>query len=183
MALMTMTLKKIVGNYIQVVDALGLPKEFYGPQSKEKYQKDVSKDIPRTRLYIPNGNLEDYKKALNDTRGIDSPYTQGNFDGGVFSEQGFSLSKLCSDFPSEYQNEKSNLKKTLRFSYLDDNNVPCAFAMTMVKGIGEHKYKCFFNIALINNVNASPKDRDVIWLFSLLCWLKGKHLIPLQIQK
>jgi hypothetical protein len=156
-----MTIKKISSNYTQTVDALGLPKDFYAPIEQAAYQLYVEQDIKQTCLYSPAGKVDEHREILRDATGHgDLSYIRGNFDGGLFSELTSKNSSLFNQNPHHYKNINQNLKNTLRFSYIDDD-IPCAFAMTYVKGVDENKGKYFYNIAVIRDVTASPDKRQV----------------------
>ena len=81
--------KKVSGNYVDVVDVLELPKAYYAPQTRSAYKAQIEKDLPRT-AYVSYQKTtsqmqDDYRNdSLLEDR--DLSFTQGNFEGGVFTD-------------------------------------------------------------------------------------------------
>ena len=85
-----MPYKKYQGNYIDTIHLLGLPEDFYQSNSKEELQSTIEGDLPRT-CYIHlrlGADVQAIQKILRENH-LNSkqaiPYTQGDFDGRVFS--------------------------------------------------------------------------------------------------
>jgi hypothetical protein len=83
-------------------------------------------------------------------------YTQGDFDGRVFSS--IYMSKIFQKQCAESGAEEPALPKELSFNYLDDDNCLCGFAITYLKddlNFGR------VTVAVIKNVNETPNKRQV----------------------
>jgi len=146
-----MPFKKIVGNYKEVTDCLGLDESNY---EKCADAFDVlKKDLSRTRRF--NVSLERLESEFRKLEQSSTSYSQGDLDGGVFSEFAFQKSRFSSigTYPT-------GGKLTLRFSYLNDYNQVSAFSITYVKSAKSYQNKYFFNIAIIQDVFAQLSDKE-----------------------
>lgn len=155
-----MQFKKIVGNYKDVTDALGLPDNFYS--TSEDANETLGNDIPRTFFF----NAVDFTKTKKTALlSIPFSYTQGNLMGDFFSGNAFQLSLLASQ-NLNYRDKECPLVASLKFSYLNDVDVLCGFSINYAKGIGVHEGKYFLNIAIIEDTLASPENRKVTFITS-----------------
>lgn len=155
-----MVFKKILGNYKEVIDALGLPEEWckVGGDAHDT----LSKDITRTAYFNSFNAVKQKRDELVDRRFC---YTQGDLTGRIFSKHAFQFSSLATQH-EDYLKDDCPLLARLNFSYLNDDNILCAFAMKCVKGVGEHEGKYFLNIAMIQDALADPDKRTVMFVTS-----------------
>lgn len=156
-----MPYKKYQGNYIDTIDLLGLPENFYQSNSKEELQSTIEVDLPRTcYIHLRLGtDVQAIQKRLRENH-LNSKqaisYTQGDFNGGVFSTT-YMLKIFQKQF-AESGAEEPVLPKELSFNYLDDDNCLCGFAITYLKddlNFGR------FTVSVIKNVNETPDKRQV----------------------
>lgn len=156
-----MPYKKYQGNYIDTIDLLGLPENFYQSNSKEKLQSTIEVDLPRIcYIHLRLGtDVQAIQKILRENH-LNSKqaisYTQGDFNGGVFSTT-YMLKIFQKQF-AESGAEEPVLPKELSFNYLDDDNCLCGFAITYLKddlNFGR------VTVSVIKNVNETPYKRQV----------------------
>ena len=154
----------LTGHYQDILGALKFPAAFYETQSQEMYVDEVKKDIERTPYFVTPSQLESHKKSLSRVPVGDLNYAQGNFDARIFS-----YIAIMNLNPALYMRLESELPhKTARFgySYRDDDGVLCGVAMTYVEGSVFGKTEDVLNCAIIRNVAAAPKDRQVVFISS-----------------
>ncbi len=173
--------KKIVGNYIEVTDRLGLPSSFYAPQSLEAYNAQVKKDEERTSYLSSKKTVSQMKTDLSDTSHLTTDearsFTQGNYDGGIFNRFTIDLSTKFSEvlaLASDEGTEHDDRANTLRVAYTDDDGNYCGLSIGYLRDdpdptkgdafIPVEQRKRLFSVCIIKNTNLAPTERQVTLL-------------------
>ncbi|RUR04265.1 hypothetical protein ELY15_15730 [Legionella sp. km772] len=167
-------LKKISGNYVDVVNALGLSPGYYGVQKREAYDQQVAKDLPRICYVNFSGNVAGMKKRLADTSHLkdkELSYTQGDFYGGVFTESRIKATPIFIETTMSASEEGTlkNYFDTLAFAYDDDNGRHCGFSLGYLRDdsdltIPVEQRPLNYALTIIRDVNKAPSEREVTFL-------------------
>jgi hypothetical protein len=158
--------KIVSGNYSDVMRVLTLPSEaFSAAQEDEKeYLATVKRDLPRIPLFCTLANRAQLLTKLKVLPADILSFTQGNFEGRIFTTS----ARIKSEFyvhDMEYWLANTNqCLREISFAYLNDDGIPCAFALEYFRDISQKNKKYFFNLALITNSVAAPQDRKVVFV-------------------
>lgn len=167
--------KEFTGNYREVMKSLGLPVDSWcGTSSEELYLLEMDQDLKRTAYLNFNNNVESMKEQLRKTTHLaenEYSYTQGNVTGAVFSGNVVKSNSekwvaLVLRANAEEPSTVSTLTKTIDFHYVDDDEVPCGFAITYLRddsdqSIPEKERPLSFIVTIIKNVTAAVEQRQV----------------------
>lgn len=170
------TLKKITGNYIEMVRALGLLPSFYGRQlSTTAYEDQINLDLHRTNFISYSSNVESVKESLSSTKhlaGSLPSYTQGNNDGGIFANFLVSISlnnNILAEAADEEETKDEHYADSIRVAYVDDSGKNCALAISYRRGdptidkrnSPAENRKRPFAVTVIRNTTLVPTEREV----------------------
>jgi hypothetical protein len=188
--------KKFTGNYIEAAKWMRLPPavDLCELQSLDEYNSQIEKDLHRTAYLSFDHTTSEMKEQLRDPSHLtdeNRSFSQGNFDGGVFT-------RLIRDLHPKYQEvmRLANLENTLdqgmagdiRVAYIDDEGNPCALSIAYLRDdpdpdkgdvfipVGERKRA--FTVCIIKNTNLAPADREVTLLTHPLLIKDGQENTP-----
>lgn len=159
---------KFSGNYEQVAGSLGF-NGFYAPQDTEAlYEIQIEKDIPRTCYFSFSHTVASMQESLR-IRHTPLSFTQGNFDGGVFTETQIKTSEKFFEYSSTPCPDSKDLVDSLRIAYVDDAGSNCAFSVAFLRDdsnllVPVEKRKFLYSIAIIKNSNSAPQDREATYI-------------------
>lgn len=116
-----MPLKKLTGNFIEVIDALDYSPKYYSAQkSIAAYNKQIEIDLDRTYYASYTTNVALIKQCLGATEhlaGKTHSYTQGNFDGGIFfGDQQYRAMKIMDQNTAPLIAQKNKFKEQQKTS-------------------------------------------------------------------
>ncbi len=166
-------LKKFQGNYIEIVNALQLPPSFYEIQTREAYEAQIEKDLPRICYVNFGGNVQGMQRRLannNHLKEDELSYTQGDFFAGIFTE-----SKIASSYiyvPTLVKADDSKTKdhcyEQIQFTYIDDNGTLCGFSLAYLRDDSDlsilvEKRPLNYALAIIKDVNKHSPERNVVF--------------------
>ncbi len=168
--------KKIVGNYVEVVDRLGLPDHFYKPGTEGVYKHDVLKDLARTSYVSFDRTADQLKNQLQVHSDESYSYTQGNFVGRIFTKiyvENCQMYTSSTDDAIMHDTHHDYLQ-SIEMAYIDDRGRNCGFTLTYLReppveghpDIPLEQRKRHFSIAIIENTTAEPTARKVTFLCS-----------------
>lgn len=163
--------------------------------TKEDYEAQVKKDLPRTSYLSLHLSVDQIKERLLDTCDfydevnqelVDAArplsYTQGNFDGGVFTEGMIKTSMKYARgvVQAEMQDIGQNYFNSLRLCYIDDDGNNCAFALVSLRDdpyvedeediedlamdIPVEERKHHFALVIIKNTASAAVNREVTYI-------------------
>ncbi|KTD09489.1 hypothetical protein [Legionella jamestowniensis] len=174
--------KKYSGNYVEVIDKLipvfGFLTGYYeAQQTKETYLDALERDLNRTAYLSYKSSAEEMKQRLARTEGrkdSDLSYTQGNLTGAVFTINGM-LKRLVESGPrAEAEGTKKGAYGSIRLAYEDDAGVDCGLSIAYIRNdpdlekgepfVPVEERKHYLAVAIIKNITAAPKDREVIYI-------------------
>ena len=168
-------LKKFSGNYIEVIDQLGLPPGFYDSQTPKKYLAQINNDLDRTTyLSLSNSGKEMQQLISNDAQslvgeggGPTLSYTQGDWDGRVTFFSVLQKSVEAQQRGEELKDNPNFFTDNLAFAYRDDKGKPCGLALCYFREdaddnipLEEQKYSFF--LSFIRNTTSAPENREVV---------------------
>ncbi len=172
--------KKFSGNYVDVINTLGLPPAFYSPQANvEEYDEQIAKDLTRTSYLSLVHDVDYMKQQLRDRSHLSGDalsYSQGNFDGGVFTDSHIKTSSMYMDVAmlSSMEGTVDGAFNGLRIAYIDDAGRNCAIAISYLRNdpdpekgeviLPVAERKRFFSVVIIKDTTLAPKDRMVTYL-------------------
>lgn len=172
-----MTFKKITGNYVELVNKLGLSNSFYKNSGKDKYQEDLKKDISRLAGMINfRSSLKELQESLLDISHLENvfSYTQGDFTASSLSPSYFMENFYVNnhgeniveaavmrgeDSPMDYigmcYRNNTGVNYGITISYIrDDSNLE----------IPEENRPRPLTVTIIKNPNLAPENRTVTYL-------------------
>lgn len=176
--------KKFTGNYIDVIKALQLPASFYGTSDRKTYTEQIKKDLHRICYVNFSGNVTGMQERLVDSSHLadhDLSYTQGDFYGGVFTENTLKLAPTFIETVMSVTQEGSfdGYSNNLAFTYDDDKGRHCGVSLSYLRDDSDLSIKVEerplrYALAIIRNVNLPLNQREVFfWTHSdFLC--RGK---------
>jgi|GEM_PF-6243680 len=176
-----MGVTKVTGNYIKVVNDLGLPADFYKNNTIEQYRNQVKVDLQRTRAVSSQFTDEQIKKRLEKTDHLyddatselldeEKPlsYTQGNFDARPFPDIHLTLRYIQRVLEGLEEDTSPPKISSISFSYIDDEGKLCGLAIASLKDSSDdttpvEKKPLRFALAVIRNTTEAPADREVTY--------------------
>lgn len=145
-------IKKMHGNYAELIAKLGMPKVFLEQYAADKLMPEIKKDIARTVFYpTRHYTYEHFRQAwLNNP---DAAFTQGNMDSAVFPIS--IITSFAMKDPEKYEHLLSN-RKDLRFAYFDQTGSLCGYTLCYSSETPEQ-----WCICIMRNTQAAPEEREV----------------------
>lgn len=155
------------GNYVEIVNALNLPADFYKYQeTKGQYIYEIGKDLGRTDYFSLNMSRKEFQNRIKKETGAQTKYsyTQGNLDGRLFAKNLVEFRPMFLETAANSEDNK--FKGTFGITYIDDNNVQCGFAVSAYRDYSDEtipldQREYFYTITKIENVNLEPEKRKV----------------------
>ncbi len=178
------TFKKYTGNYIQVINALELPKRFYMSTTKDDYEKQITKDLGRTRYVSHRLTVMEIKKRLQDTSHLYNDvthqliaagkylsFTQGDFEATNFTN-GYMMNKnqyMDGLSQAGMENTQTDYHQVFRIIYVNDNDELCGLSIMFMRDDSDTKIapelrKRPFVVVVTKNTTATPSEREVTYL-------------------
>ncbi len=149
-------------NFKQLIDEMAPEGGFYEPMDQAAYQIQLNQDIHRQQYLSFDKPIIDVASRLYSDEHYEGPrfYNQGDLS-GQFLEAMIEMTLFKKD---EYFQKKTALGETnpytsdLFFSYLDDKEMPCAFAIKRLgNDANNHKYVIWH----VQNTTASAEKRQI----------------------
>lgn len=169
-------IKTFSGNYPDLALILGLGDVCLQATSKEKYLADVSKDTGRIAWFSDRYTVDEMKARFLDTAALDKKpgsrysFTQGNPDGGVFSQNIITQSHNFLDYITCVPGGSSSVSfmNSIRIAYINDKDELCGFTISYIRderddAIPAEQRKRLFTVTIIENTNLDPIDRRVVF--------------------
>ncbi|MFY7697322.1 MAG: hypothetical protein ACOVQX_00600 [Legionella sp.] len=176
--------KKFNGNFIEVVQQLGLSSDFYTTRNEtsvkniQKYDQQILLDLPRTCYVNTKICSEEMKTRLANRTHLDPSnavsYTQGMLNGNFFPATYLSSTFLCQAYSDAIaENSTQDLNNNLSFSYLDADDKLCGVSINYLRDdssihrinpVPNDERKRPYIITIIRNTNAAPDNREVTYI-------------------
>lgn len=132
---------------------------------KRAYKNQVDLDLNgRTRFFDENDtDIIDELKNMDKLETF--AYSQGGFDGRVFTQTYVLLNEKYSDFMLHANNlpPQDTFKASLSFCYRDKNKKLCAFSVDFSNPTGKESW---ISLAIIKNVAEAPEKREITFISS-----------------
>lgn len=167
-------LKKFTANYVEVVEALQLPSDFYKKSTRETYAEQIKKDLDRMCYVNFSGNVAGMQQRLADSSHLgddELSYTQGDFYAGVFTE---SMMKMAPTFvattmSAAQEGSIEGYTDNIGFNYDDDKGRHCGVSLVYLRDDSDRSIKVEkrplrYALAIIRDVNLPLSQREVVFL-------------------
>ena len=149
------------GTYIEVIDQLGFPKEYYALNPFADSIGTVKVDLPRSSFINFYGNVDSIQERLLKPEEKLS-YNQGDFNAQIFTNKYLELKDFNYYFEHFSNREAQNKHPYQGFIYEDDEGRLCGCSIFYIdsKKISDHP----FMVALIRDINLPPANRTVTFV-------------------
>ena len=149
------------GTYIEVIDQLGFPKEYYALNPFADNIGTVKDDLPRSSFINFYGNIDSIKERLLKPEEKLS-YNQGDFNAQIFTNK-YLLFKDMPYYEEHFANRGAKNNHPYQgFIYVDDEGKLCGCSILYIDSnkISDHP----FMVALIRDINLPPANRIVTFV-------------------
>ncbi len=148
------------GTYIEVIDQLGFPKEYYALNPFADNIGTVRVDLPRSSFINFYGNVDSIQERLLKPEEKLS-YNQGDFNAQIFTNN-YLLFKDMEYFVEHFARRGNKCAPYQGFIYEDDKGRLCGCSIYYIDSdkISDHP----FMVALIRDINLPPVNRTVTFV-------------------
>jgi len=149
------------GTYIEIIDQLGFPKEYYALNPFADIIGTVKVDLPRSSFINFYGNVDPIQERLLKPKEKLS-YNQGDFNAQIFTNK-YLLFKDGDYYIEHFACRGAKCDHPYQgFIYVDDEGRLCGCSILYIDSdkISEHQ----FMLALIRDINLPPANRTVTFV-------------------
>jgi len=170
-------IKFFSGSYPELATRLGFKEICLREnEGKERYRAKARVDAHRMSWFSGQFNLEEIERQFIEPLSLDQSdaphysYTQGDFDGRVFSDTQVTSSDIYQQHITSVVDgsHSTSFSSKLSVAYINDEGRACGFTLAYVrddrdKSIPEKQRKRLYSATIIEDASEAPADRKVLF--------------------